>query len=62
MKLRYIGRTTLPMSINIPNLPYLENGKYYEVIKQNDNYYMIIDGKGRYKLIKKSEFERGGSM
>lgn len=62
MKARYIGRTTLPMSLNMANLPQVITGRFYEIVKQNGNDYLIIDESGKYKIISKSLFERGDNM
>ena len=59
MKIKYIGKTTIPLALAIGTIPALTNGKEYIVILDNEesDCYVIIDDDGLNKVVKKGVFE-----
>lgn len=59
MKVKYIGKTIIPLALAIGTIPTLTNGKEYIVILDNkeSDCYVIIDDDGLNKVVKKEMFE-----
>ena len=59
MKVKYIGKTTIPLALAMATIPAVTNGKVYNLVTNNENsdYYVIIDDDGIAKVIKKELFE-----
>lgn len=62
MKVKYIGKTTIPLALAIGTIPAVTNGKIYDVILDNkdSNCYIIIDDDGLNKVVSKDLFEKAG--
>ena len=62
MKVKYIGKTTIPLALAIGTVPAVTNGKEYEVILDNKegDCYVIIDDDGLNKVVNKNKFEKLG--
>lgn len=62
MKVKYIGRTTIPLALAIGTIPAMTNGKEYEIILDNkeSDCYVIIDDDGLKKVVRKDMFEKVG--
>ena len=60
MKIKYIGKTTIPLALAIGTIPSVENGKIYEVIFENEetNTYVFIDDLGMKKVLQRNSFEK----
>lgn len=60
MKVKYIGKTTIPLALAIGTIPAVTNGKEYVVILDNkeSNCYVIIDDDGLNKVVNKELFEK----
>lgn len=60
MKVKYIGKTTIPLALAIGTIPAVTNGKEYEVILDNkeSDCYVIIDDDGLNKVVRKELFEK----
>lgn len=60
MKIKYIGKTIIPLALAIGTIPAVTNGKIYEVIFENEeiNTYVFIDDLGMKKVLKKNNFEK----
>ena len=55
LKIKYIGKTTIPLALAIGTIPAVTNGKIYEVILDNkeSECYVIIDDENMKKVIRK---------
>lgn len=55
MKVKYIGRTTIPLALAMGAIPAVTNGKEYEVILDNkeSDCYIIIDDDNKIIPIRK---------
>lgn len=62
MKVKYIGKTTIPLALAIGTIPAVTNGEIYDVILDNkdSNCYVIIDDDGLNKVVNKDLFEKVG--
>lgn len=62
MKVKYIGKTIIPLALTIGTVPAVTNGKEYEVILDNKESacYVIVDDEGLNKVISKDKFEKIG--
>lgn len=59
-KIKYIGKTTIPLALAIGTIPAVTNGKIYEVIFENEetNSYVFIDDLGMNKVLQRDYFEK----
>lgn len=59
-KIKYVGRTTIPLALAIGVIPAVTNGKIYEVVLDNkeSDCYVIIDDVGMRKIVKKELCEK----
>lgn len=56
MKVKYLGKTIIPMFMATGLLPQFTNGKVYEVLEATDPiYYVVLDDCGKKQLMKKDE-------
>ena len=55
MKVKYIGKTTIPLALAIGTIPAVTNNKIYEVVLDNkeSDCYVIVDDTGMNKAIRK---------
>lgn len=55
MKVRYIGKTTIPLALAIGTIPAVTNNEIYEVIFNNkeSDCYVIVDDNGMNSVIRK---------
>ena len=55
MKVKYIGKTTIPLALAIGTIPAVTNGKIYDVLLDNkdSDCYVIIDDENMKKVIRK---------
>lgn len=62
MKIKYIGKTTIPLALAMGTIPAVTNGKEYEVVLDNkdSNCYVIIDDDGLNKVVSRDLFEKVG--
>ena len=62
MKVKYIGKTTIPLALAIGTLPAVTTGKIYDTILDNleSDSYVIIDDDGLNKVVSKDLFEKVG--
>lgn len=60
MKIKYIGKTTIPLALAIGTIPAVTNGKIYEIIFENEetNTYVFIDDLGMNKVLQRNNFEK----
>ena len=60
LKLKYIGKTTMPLALAIQTIPAVTNGKIYEIIFENKetNSYVFIDDLGIIKVLQKDYFKK----
>lgn len=60
MKVKYIGKTTIPLALAMETIPAITNGEIYDVILDNkeSNCYVIIDDDGLNKVVNKDLFEK----
>ena len=63
MKIKYIGKPTIPLALAIGTIPAVTNNKIYEVILDNkeSDCYVIIDDDGMKKVIRKELCKKVGS-
>lgn len=63
MKVKYIGKTTIPLVLAIGTIPAVINNKIYEVVLDNkeSDCYVIIDDDGMKKIVRKELCEKVGS-
>lgn len=59
MRVKYTGKTTIPLALAIGTIPAVTNGKIYDVILDNkeSNCYVIIDDDGLNKVVSKDLLE-----
>lgn len=60
LKIKYIGKTTIPLALAIGTIPAVTNGKIYEAIFENEetNTYVFIDDLGMNKVLQRNNFEK----
>lgn len=64
MKVKYIGKTTIPLALAIQTIPAVTQNEIYEVILDNkeSDCYVIIDDENMKKVVKKELFELVGEI
>ena len=58
-KVKYIGKTTIPLALAIGTIPAVTNNEIYEVVLDNkeSECYVIIDDNGMNSVVRKELFE-----